>query len=110
MIHSEKPQDNSLDLAQTAVKGAGWTYIVYYSSKFMVLLSTIILARLLSQTEFGVFGYAVTIISFFDTVKDLGVSASLIYHKEDKVVNTGFWLNIIISVLLFLIIWLLAPF
>src|SRR5688572_23867123 len=109
MIHSEKPQDNSLDLAQTAVKGASWTYIAYYSSKFMVLLSTIVLARLLSQTEFGVFGYAVTIIGFFDTVKDLGVNASLIYHREDKVVNTAFWLNITMGVILFLIIWFFAP-
>lgn len=108
MIPSQD-QGNNSDLVKTAVKGAGWTYVAFYSGKFIVLLSTILLARLLTKSDFGVVGYALTIIGFLDSVKDLGINASLIYHKEDRVVNTAFWLNILTGTTIFIVIWLLSP-
>ncbi len=107
---SEKSQETSSDLAKTAVKGASWTYVAFYSGKFIVFVSTIVLARLLTKTDFGIVGYALTIIGFLDTMKDLGINASLIYHKDDRVVNTAFWLNLATGTTLFTVIWLLAPF
>lgn len=109
-MSSEEPKIDSSDLAQTAVKGAGWTYVTFYTGKLVVFISTIILARLLTKSDFGVVGYALTIIGFLDTVKDLGINASIIYHKDDKVVNTAFWLNLLTGTVLFIFIWLLAPY
>jgi O-antigen/teichoic acid export membrane protein len=107
---SEQIQEKPSELAKAAVKGASWTYVAFYSGKFVVLLSTIFLARLLTKSDFGVVGYALTVIGFLDTVKDLGINASLIYHKDDRVVNTAFWLNIASGATLFAVIWMLAPF
>ncbi len=106
---TEKTQERPTELAKAAIKGASWTYVAYYSGKFIVLLSTIVLARLLTKSDFGIVGYALTIIGFLDSVKDLGINASLIYHKDDKVVNTAFWLNLITGTTLFVVIWLIAP-
>jgi PST family polysaccharide transporter len=106
---SEKKQENSSDLAKAAVKGASWTYVAYYSGKLVVFLTTIFLARLLSKTDFGIVGYVVTVIGFLDVVKDLGVSASLIYHNEDRVVPTAFWLGLLTNILFFILAWFGAP-
>jgi O-antigen/teichoic acid export membrane protein len=106
---SYQNQEKNSDLAKEAVKGASWTYVAYYSGKFIVLLSTVVLARLLTKSDFGIVGYALTIIGFLDSVKDLGLNASLIYHREDKVVNTAFWLNLLIGSVIFIAIWLLSP-
>lgn len=109
MTGPEENKETYSGLAETAAKGAGWTYAAFYSGKIIVFISTIILARLLSKTDYGIVGYALTIIGFLDTFKDLGVNASLIYHRDDKVVNTAFWLNIATGTSLFLLIWMIAP-
>jgi PST family polysaccharide transporter len=64
----------------------------------------------LTKSDFGIVGYALTIIGFLDTIKDLGINAALIYHKDDRVVNTAFWLNLATGATLFAAIWFLAPF
>ncbi|MBT3321153.1 MAG: lipopolysaccharide biosynthesis protein [Anaerolineae bacterium] len=93
-----------------AVRGIMWTYASYYSGKIMIFLSTIILARLLSQDDFGVAGYAIVIISTLKVLSNLGVGQALIYHKEEEgAADTAFWLGLAISLILFLITWFAAP-
>lgn len=96
---------------QTAIQGTAWRYLSYFSGKFMVFLSTIILARLLSKDDFGVVGYALTSIAFLDIASDLGVAEAVVYSRDDRgVYSTAFWSSIFIGLLLFGISWALAPF
>lgn len=97
------------NLAHAAVRGTTWTYIAFFSSKLVVFITTVILARYLSRSDFGVVGYAVTVIGFLDVVKDLGIGASLIYHREESVMPTAFWLNIVTNTSFFLAAWFGAP-
>lgn len=106
----EDNQTSNFDIAKTAVKGAGWTYAAIYSGKLVVFISTILLARLLTKTDYGIVGYALTVIGLLETFKDLGINASFIYHRDDRVTNTAFWLNIVTGTALFAVIWMLAPF
>ena len=101
-------QKNS-NLAHAAVRGTTWTYIAFFSGKLVVFITTVILARYLSKSDFGVVGYAVTIIGFLDVVKDLGIGASLIYHRDEAVIPTAFWLSITTNVTFFLLTWVGAP-
>jgi PST family polysaccharide transporter len=81
-----------------------------FSGKFMVFVSTVILARLLTKDDFGLVGYAVTIIALLESLSDLGVTAAIIYHPDDQVrVSTGFWINQITGILFFALTWILAP-
>ena len=48
-------------LGKKTISGTFWSYFAYYSGKLMVLLSTIILARLLEKDDFGVAGYALVV-------------------------------------------------
>ncbi len=98
------------NLGKSTLQGAAWHYLTFFSGKLMVLISTAFLARLLSQDDFGVVGYALTAISFLDVVSDLGVGPALIYYPENKrTASTGFWLNLLIGLLVFGLTWLVAP-
>lgn len=98
------------NMARTTIMGTFWTYAAHYSGKLMVFFSTIVLARLLVQEDFGVAGYALVVINFLDVISDLGIGSALIYYPEEgETKNTAFWLGLIISLVLFTVTWLIAP-
>ncbi|RME89888.1 MAG: lipopolysaccharide biosynthesis protein [Anaerolineae bacterium] len=104
-----EPQSNS-DFARTALHGTAWRYLTFFSGKLMVFISTAVLARLLTKDDFGVVGYAVTTIGFLDVMADMGIGPAIVYHSEDKrTATTAFWLNVVTSITLFGLTWLLAP-
>lgn len=97
--------------SKKAVSSVFWTYSAYYSGKLLVFISTVILARILSQGDFGVAGYALTVISFLDVLSDLGIGPALIYHRDEPgAADSAFWLGLLISIALFFFTWLCAPF
>lgn len=98
------------DLTKATLRGAAWTYLSFYGGKLMVFISTIILARLLTKDDFGVFGFALAAISILEVLQDLGVGPALIYHRKDEdVADTAFWLGLGISLVLLSLTWLVAP-
>jgi len=100
----------SHDFTQAAIKGTAWRYVAFAGGKFLIFLSTIILARLLSKEDFGVVGYAVTVIAFLDIVSDLGIGPAVIYHPEShRTFSTAFWLGLFFSTCLFFLTYLVAP-
>ncbi len=97
-------------LLQVTLRGTFWTYLTYYSGKGMVFVSTVILARLLSQQDFGVAGYALVVINFLDVLSDLGIAQAVIYYRnEPDAAETAFWLGLGVGIALFAGTWLLAP-
>ena len=97
-------------LAQATIRGTLWSYSSKYSGKVLKLISTIILARLLSQEDFGLAGYAVLAINFMDSVSDIGIGTALIYLPERKdASDTAFWLSIGSRLTLFVLTWVFSP-
>ena len=103
--------DQRKNLARATIHGTLWSYASKYSGKIMVFISTLILARLLLQDDFGVAGYALVTISFLEVMRGLGISAALIYQRPDPKRNdTAFWLGLGVGIFLFLITWfVVAP-
>lgn len=96
--------------AQSAVKGTLWTYASYYSGKIIVFLSTILLANLLTKKDFGVVGFALMVIGFLDVLSDLGIGPAVVYERENpRAGSTAFWINLLMSLALFALVWLAAP-
>ena len=95
--------------SRIAVIGTFWYYVSYYGSKLMVFLSTIVLARILNQADFGVASYAITILGFLDVFRGFGLDFALIYvdNKHDRT-NTAFWLNLCISFALFFVVFIIG--
>jgi lipopolysaccharide exporter len=102
--------DRQQAVSRATIHGTLWMYASFYSGRLVVFVSTIVLARLLSQEDYGVAGYALVFIAFLDVIGDLGIGAALIYHRDDPdATYTGFWLNLGTGLGLFVLTWLAAP-
>lgn len=106
IVEEKQPKFGAL-----AIYGVTWRYVSYFGGKFMVFISTIFLARLLSKDDFGIVGYALTAIAFLDVASDLGVTEAVVYYNEDKKnYSTAFWIGLLIGIVLFALSWVSAPF
>jgi O-antigen/teichoic acid export membrane protein len=64
----------------------GWAYGSYVGGRILVLVSTAVLARLLTPEDFGIVALAITFMALLEGVADLGLSDALII-QADKVVR-----------------------
>lgn len=99
-------------LKEKAVKGVKWNTVATVFSMVIQVLRLVVLTRFLEKSDFGLVAIATMVISFTDIFSDLGITVALI-HKQDiteKQYSSVFWLNIFISVLLYIIVCAITPF
>lgn len=98
-------------LAAKAARGVAWNYLSFGLGKGLVLITTAVLARLLTPEQFGVVGFATIAVSYLSVLKDLGLGAALIQRQDEveEAADTVFTLNLLLGVLLTLLGLLLAP-
>lgn len=98
-------------LQKSAVSGVKWSSISQVGRQGMQLLTTVILARLLSPSDFGLVGMAMVVIGFVTIFKDLGTSAALIQRKElsEELLSGIFWVNVTFGLLATVVLALIAP-
>jgi lipopolysaccharide exporter len=70
-------------LGRRAVRAVAWAFGLRIASQLLGLVRTMILARLLSPDDFGVFGIALVSISTLNTLSFTGFEAALVQKKED---------------------------
>lgn len=106
-IPSKPPVNETRKIAHAVM----WNYLSFGLGKGMVLISTGILARLLTTADFGVVAFTTLSISYLSVLKDLGLGAALIQTREDieESANTVFTLNLFIGLLLTIITFAIAP-
>ena len=73
------PETQPPGLGRVAVSGAGWQSVSYVGGKLLVLVSTAILARLLTPDDFGLVALALVFVTYAEVVADFGVAQALIY-------------------------------
>ncbi len=75
------------------------------------LLTTVILARLLAPSDFGLLGMATVVIGFITIFKDLGTSAAIIQKRDlsDELLSGIFWVNVGFGTLAMAIVFFGAP-
>jgi PST family polysaccharide transporter len=102
-------EQKASNLVRATIQGTIWSYATTYSAKILVFISTVILARLLLQEDYGVAGYALVIMSFIEILEGLGIGQALIYYdRAPERANTGFWLSLAAGVGLMLITYFIA--
>jgi lipopolysaccharide exporter len=76
---------------------AAWNYLVFALSKSSTLLMTVVVARMLEPSEFGLFALALLVVNLFDFVKDLGVAPALVQNRRDwrVIAPTGLTLSVL---------------
>lgn len=107
-IEKENTRDS---ITRKAGRGVLWNLLSFGIGKASLLITTAILARLLTKNDFGLVSIAVIGINYLSVVKDLGLSVALIQRRDDieKASNTVFTINLILGLLLSLLSFLLAP-
>ena len=99
-------------LKNKTVKGTIWSGIDNLSQLGVSFIVSIVLARLLSPDEYGLIGIITIFINVCNAIINGGFSSALIRKKEvlDEDYNTVFIINLGVSVLLYVLIYYLAPF
>ncbi|MFC3196171.1 lipopolysaccharide biosynthesis protein [Parapedobacter deserti] len=99
------------NLKKRSVKGGVNTVFAQLFSFGTHMISTAVMARLVSPEGFGVVAMVTAITGFVVIFKDLGFSSAVIQNKfvTQKQISTLFWLNIMFSFVISLIILALAP-
>lgn len=98
-------------LKDKTVKGVGWSAADTFLGYGMSFVVGIVLARLLSPNEYGLIGLTTIFIVVLESIVDSGFSTALIRKKvatEDDY-NTMFITNLVLSVLMFLLLFFCAP-
>ena len=98
-------------LKDKTVKGVGWSAIDNVAQYAVTFIVGIVLARLLSPDDYGLIGIITIFTTICSALIDGGVSSALIRKKnatEDDY-NTIFFLNLGMSLFLYLVIFLCSP-
>ena len=77
-----------------------------FSMILFQFITSIILARLLHPSDYGIIAMLSIFIALSSTIVDSGFGGSLVYYKDvtKKDYSTVFWINILISVSLYSLI------
>ncbi len=84
-------------------KSIGWSLFSEIAVKFVVPITNMILARILTPDAFGVVAICNMLVSFVDLITDAGFGKYLVQHdfgtekEKDQYANVAFWTNLAIS-------------
>lgn len=101
----------SESLKQKTVKGVSWSFIDNITNYGIAFLVGIVLARILTPEEYGVMAMVTIFIAVSNSIVDSGFSNALIRKRNISSVdyNTVFYFNLIVSLFLYLILYVSAP-
>ncbi|MCC7119438.1 MAG: lipopolysaccharide biosynthesis protein [Anaerolineales bacterium] len=103
---------SSRHITRKAGRGIVWNFLTYGLGRGAVLVTTAILARVLTKDDFGLLSIAIVAINYLALVKDLGLGLALIQRRDgiDEAANVVFTVNLIIGFTLSAVALLVAPF
>lgn len=99
-------------LKQQALSGIIWTFTEQFGSQVISFGISIILARLLLPSDFGTLALFGVVSGVAATLINGGMSNSLIRTVDvtEHDLSTVFWFNMVLSIFLYLLVFLVAPF
>ncbi|GEM_PF-427430 len=97
---------------KNVITGISWTWALSFSTKAISFFSIILLARILSPSQFGVYGIAMLIMALLETLTETGINVLLIQEKGEieNYLNSAWIVSIIRGIFIALSILILAPF
>src|SRR6185295_10500620 len=92
-------------------RGSMWIIAVRWSDRLLGLVSTLILARLLSPADYGIVAIAGMIVGIVEVFSYTGQNSAIIRHPNPtrEHYDSAWTVSLILGLGLGLIIWVLAP-
>ena len=99
------------ELKQQTVKGVFWSSVERFSAQGIQFVLGLILARILSPSEYGIIGMLSIFIAVAQTFIDSGFTNALIRKKErtETDYSTVFYFNIVVGIVAYFILFFSAP-
>lgn len=103
--------DQSDPLSKRVIRGGLWVFVLRITNQGLAFLRTVVLARLLSPEDFGLFGLAMVAISVLETFSQTGFQAALVRKREDveSYLDTAWTFSFLRGTVLFIVLFLSAP-
>jgi len=100
-----------MSIAKEAIKGVKWASVSQLGRQIIQYTTTVILAALLTPSDFGLMAMAIVIVGFLEIFKDLGTAAAIIQNQNlsDESLSSIFWVNVGFGALVAFIVFLAAP-
>jgi O-antigen/teichoic acid export membrane protein len=98
--------------ARKILRGLAWSAVGLYTIRFLGLITTLVLAKVLVPADFGLVAIASMLIATLQLFKDMGLSEALIYQKDqsERALDTAHTMLMGFYALLFLIAVAASPF
>ena len=104
--------DAEAGIGTRTLKGMAWAYGSYVGGRLLVLVSTAILARVLTPADFGLVALALITIALLEMVADLGLGQALVISRREDLrerADTVFTFSVALGALLSLTVAALSP-
>ncbi len=100
------------NLKQQTISGVKWNTVGRFSSQFISFFIGLILARMLSPSDYGVIGMLAVFFAIAQTFIDSGFGSALIRKKDctDVDYSTAFYFNIVVGLISFIALFSCAPY
>ena len=99
-------------LSQRVVHASFWAFSLRVVDRLFGLARTVVLARLLAPSDFGLYGIALLALSMLETFSETGFNAAIIQKKGDvkPYLDTAWTVQVIRGWLLALLLLVIAPY
>ncbi|MCR5424791.1 MAG: MOP flippase family protein [Bacteroidales bacterium] len=100
-----------MSLRSQSVKGVKWNAVGTLTTTALQMLKLFILARVLTKQDFGLLAIATMFLGFTEIFANMGLATGII-HKQDITrdqYSSVFWLNLMLSVGLYLLLCAFTP-
>ncbi len=89
-----------------------WSILSKWSSKLIGMVSTIVLARLLTPADFGIIAMATIVVALLESMTQAGLNLYILRYKEhdERVFNAAWTVGIIQAFVIAIPLVILAPF
>lgn len=98
-------------LKEKSLKQVKWVSFSTILPKLFAPITTILLANVFTPSEYGIVGICTVFIGFVSLLQGLGIDDYIIREKDltFRLINTGFWANILISIICYVLIIIVSP-
>jgi PST family polysaccharide transporter len=99
-----------VSLKQKTISGIGWNSVGNIARQIFQLLSLVIMARLLSPEDFGIFAILMIFVAFFNIFASMGTSQAIIHldSPSQGTLSSIFYFNFAVGLFLFVLLYVLA--
>ncbi len=108
---TDNNMDNEASLKLKTARTLKWNTIDRLASQVLYGVVGVVLANVLSQEDFGLVGALLVFQAFAIIFADSGFGAALLQQKNptEKDYSTVFWFNLIVSVGIYVVLWVCSP-